>query len=152
MTDPRGSMRFRALALTSVAVTTAAVLITGCGSTPAEDLKGWYSSGGSDQIRNLGDDAKKVNDLSMTTSDVLAPACQTLLAHVAAAKKHDPIPDKDTQSYWSKALASFTRGASDCTAGARKQDDSQVSQGVREIQTEGIPDLASTVSMIKGKV
>src|SRR4051794_25499105 len=102
-------MRFRVLALTSVALTTATVLISGCGSTPTEDLKGWYTSGGSDLIMTLNKDAKKINDLSMTTSDVLAPACQTLLTHVAAAEKHDSIPDKHTQGYWSKALASFKR-------------------------------------------
>ncbi|MEU5537584.1 hypothetical protein [Streptomyces sp. NPDC020362] len=139
-------MRVRVLALISVAV---AVLLTGCSSTPAEDLKSWYTSGGEDEIKALSDDSSKINDLSMASSSVLAPACRELTTHVAAAEKDDPIPDKGAQSYWSKALASFKRGASDCTAGANKQDDVQASQGVREIQTEGIPDLMSTTSLIR---
>ncbi|MEU9993601.1 hypothetical protein AB0E10_44095, partial [Streptomyces sp. NPDC048045] len=84
-------MRVRVLALTSVA---AAVLLTGCGSGPAEDLKGWYSSGGAAEIKALTDDSSKINHLGMTTSSVLAPACRALLTHVATAEKDDPIPEK----------------------------------------------------------
>lgn len=145
-------MRVRVLALTGVATITAAVLLTGCGSTPAEDLKSWFTSGGDDQIKTLNADASGVNHLSMSSTDVLAPACQRLLTHVTAAEKHDPVPDKSAQGYWSKALASFKRGASDCTAGARKRDDQQVYQGVREIQTEGLPDLESAVSLIRSGI
>ena len=143
----RVRVRVRVLAITGAAIAT--MLLTGCGSTPADDLEDWYSSGGEARIKDLTDDASSVNGLSMGPSDALAPACQKTLTDVAKAEKYGAIPDEDAQEFWSDTLASFKRGASDCTAGAKKQDDALVSQGVVEIQTESLPNLRSTVHLIR---
>ncbi|MFE9633583.1 hypothetical protein [Streptomyces sp. NPDC006463] len=143
-------MRIRVLLHAGVTVTAViAVLLTGCGSTPAEELEDWYSSGGEAQIRTLADDSARVNQVSMRTIDVQGTACQELLTHVAKAEKLDPVPDEVARSSWKKALAAFRHGSSECTVGAGKQDGIQVGRGIREVQTDGIPSLADTVSRIK---
>jgi hypothetical protein len=125
------------------------VLLTACASTPAEELGDWYASGGRAHIRTLGDDAKLVNELSGSPHSRLVPACQELLTHVAAAEAYEPIPHEDAQSFWSAALDSFRRGASDCVEGARKKDGAQLSEGVTEIQLDGSGNLQVTVSTIR---
>ncbi|WP_327737749.1 hypothetical protein OG749_32510 [Streptomyces nojiriensis] len=140
--------------ITSAAVTVAAValLLGGCSQTPAERLEEWYGSGGEEQIRKLNEDAGRVNEVSMRTIDVQGPACQDLLAQSAKAEKLDPIPDEAAQRYWKEALGGFRRGAGECADGAAKKDAGQVSRGIRGVQTEGLPKLVSTVSMIKASL
>ncbi|MFB7468058.1 hypothetical protein ACFCZ1_31995 [Streptomyces sp. NPDC056224] len=143
-------MRIRFLLHAGVTVTAViAVLLTGCGSHPAEDVEDWYSSGGEAQIKTLADDAARVNEVSMRTIDVQGTACQELLTHVANAEGLDPVPDELALNSWKKALTAFRHGSSECTAGAGGQDEPQVGRGIREVQTEGIPSLAATVSRIK---
>lgn len=141
----RHLMRVRALALTAVTV----VLLTACTATPAEDLKSWWRSGGGTHIRTVGDDAKRVSDLAkrgrerrdLDLTAAALPACQDLMTHIAAAEAYDPIPDMDAQSFWSSALGSLRKGASDCLAGH--------CMGVIEIQTEGEANLQVAVSTIR---
>ncbi|MFB7265430.1 hypothetical protein ACFCXH_25260 [Streptomyces nojiriensis] len=135
----------------TITVTLAAVtlLLGGCSRAPAERLEEWYGSGGEEQIRKLNEDAGRVNEVSMRTIDVQGPACQDLLARTAEAEKLDPIPDEAAQRYWKEALGGFRRGAGECADGAAKKDGSQASRGITAVQTEGLPKLVSTVSMIK---
>ncbi|MGI5404772.1 hypothetical protein ACQEVG_35990 [Streptomyces sp. CA-135486] len=134
-----------ALALTAVT----AVLLTACTATPAEDLESWWGSGGRTHIRTVSDDAKRVSELvrrsrergALDSTAAALPACKDLRTHVAAAEAYDPIPDKDAQSFWSSALGSFRKGASDCIAGSF--------MGVMEIETEGSSNLQVTVSTIR---
>ncbi|MER6450191.1 hypothetical protein DEJ51_24815 [Streptomyces venezuelae] len=146
-------LRLRVPAATrgTVIVTAAAVtlLLGGCSQTPAEQLEEWYASGGEAQIKKLTEDAGRVNEVSMRTIDVQGPACQDLLAQTAKAEKLDPIPDEAAQRYWKEALGGFRRGAAECADGAAKSEESQVSRGIRGVQTEGLPKLVSTVSMVK---
>ncbi len=149
-------MRFRArvpeatrVAVVLIAVAAGMSVLGGCSQTPAEKLEEWYSSGGEAQIRKLNEDAGRVNEVSMRTIDVQGPACQDLLAQTAKAEKLDPIPDEAAQRYWKEALGGFRRGAGECADGAAKKDGSQISRGIRGVQTEGLPKLVSTVSMIK---
>ncbi|MFF4445846.1 hypothetical protein [Streptomyces sp. NPDC001502] len=149
-------MRFRvrvpaATRVTAVVTAVAAVslLLGGCSQTPAERLEEWYSSGGEARIRKLNEDAGRVNEVSMRTIDVQGPACQDLLAQTAKAEKLDPIPDEAAQRYWKEALGGFRRGAGECADGAAKKDGNQVSRGITAVQTEGLPKLVSTVTMIK---
>ncbi|WP_405788899.1 hypothetical protein [Streptomyces sp. NBC_01367] len=135
--------------VTVAAVAAVALLLGGCSQTPAERLEEWYGSGGEDQIGKLNEDAGRVNEVSMRTLDVQGPACQDLLAQTAKAEKLDPIPDEAAQRYWKEALGGFRRGAAECADGAAKKEGSQVSRGIRVVQTEGLPKLVSTVSMIK---
>ncbi|MFJ6486364.1 MULTISPECIES: hypothetical protein [unclassified Streptomyces] len=137
----------RATATATVAAVV--LLLGGCSQTPAERLEEWYGSGGEEQIRKLTEDAGRVNEVSMRTIDVQGPACQDLLAQTAKAEKLDPIPDEAAQRHWKEALGGFRRGAAECADGAAKKDGSQVSRGIRAVQTEGLPKLVSTVSMIK---
>lgn len=131
------------------AVASVAVLLGGCSSTPAEQLQDWYSSGGEARIRKLTEDAGRVNEVSMRTIDVQGPACQDLLAQTAKAEKLDPIPDDATQRYWKEALGGFRRGAAECADGAAKNEAGQVSRGITTVQTEGLPKLVSTVTLLK---
>ncbi len=147
-------LRVRVPVLTRVtvcvtAVASAAVLLGGCSSTPAEQLEDWYGSGGESQIRKLTDDAGRVNEVSMRTTDVQGPACQDLLAQTAEAEKLDPIPDEAVQRYWKEALGGFRRGAAECAGGAAKDEASQVSRGITTVQTEGLPKLVSAVTLLK---
>ncbi|MFG2230002.1 hypothetical protein ACGFNX_08260 [Streptomyces sp. NPDC048723] len=144
-------MRVPAATRVTAGVSVAAVtlLLGGCSQTPAERLEEWYGSGGEAQIRKLNEDAGRVNEVSMRTIDVQGPACQDLLAQTAKAEKLDPIPDEAAQRYWKEALGGFRRGAGECADGAAKKDGSQVSRGIAAVQTEGLPKLVSTVSMIK---
>ncbi|MFJ2750882.1 hypothetical protein [Streptomyces sp. NPDC087297] len=147
-------LRVRVPVLTRVTVSvtalaSAAVLLGGCSSTPAEQLEDWYRSGGESQIRKLTDDAGRVNEVSMRTIDVQGPACQDLLARTAKAEKLDPIPDEAVQRYWKEALGGFRRGAAECADGAAQNEASQVSRGIRTVQTEGLPKLVSTVTLLK---
>ncbi|MEV7559173.1 hypothetical protein [Streptomyces sp. NPDC089795] len=131
------------------AVTAVALSLGGCSQSPTERLEEWYSSEGEAQIRKLNEDAGRVNEVSMRTIDVQGPACQDLLAQTAKAEKLDPIPDEAAQRYWKEALGGFRRGAAECADGAAKSEGTQVSRGIRAVQTEGLPKLVSTVSMIK---
>ncbi|WP_314248729.1 hypothetical protein [Streptomyces sp. DSM 40907] len=144
-------MRVPAATRVTAAVSVAAVtlLLGGCSQTPAERLEEWYGSGGEAQIRKLNEDAGRVNEVSTRTIDVQGPACQDLLAQTAKAEKLDPIPDEAAQRYWKEALGGFRRGAGECADGAAKKDGGQVSRGITGVQTEGLPKLVSTVSMIK---
>lgn len=146
-------MRFRVRvpAATRVTVTVAAVTLAlgGCSQTPGERLEEWYGSGGEAQIRKLNEDAGRVNEVSMRTIDVQGPACRDLLAQTAKAEKLDPIPDEGAQRYWKEALGGFRRGAAECADGAAKNEEGQVSRGIRAVQTEGLPKLVSTVTLIK---
>lgn len=139
----------RVTATAAATVAAVALALGGCSQTPAERLEEWYGSGGEDQIRKLNEDAGRVNEVSMRTIEVQGPACQDLLAQTAKAEKLDPIPDEAAQRYWKEALGGFRRGAGECADGAAKKDGSQVSRGIRGVQTEGLPKLVSTVSMIK---
>lgn len=149
-------MRFRvrvpvatrvAFAVATVAAGT--LMLGGCSQSPAERLEEWYSSGGEAQIRKLNEDAGRVNEVSMRTIDVQGPACQDLLAQTTKAEKLDPIPDEAAQRYWKEALGGFRRGAGECADGAAKKEEAQVARGITAVQTEGLPKLVNTVSMIK---
>ncbi|MGW3327868.1 hypothetical protein [Streptomyces virginiae] len=135
--------------MTVATVTAGTLMLGGCSLSPAERLEEWYSSGGEAQIRKLNEDAGRVNEVSMRTIDVQGPACQDLLAQTAKAEKLDPIPDEAAQRYWKEALGGFRRGAGECADGAAKKEEPQVSRGITVVQTEGLPKLVSTVSMIK---
>ncbi|MCX4716392.1 hypothetical protein ACFWB2_32785 [Streptomyces virginiae] len=149
-------MRFRVrvpvatrVAFVAVTVVAGTSMLGGCSQSPADRLEEWYSSGGEAQIKKLNEDAGRVNEVSMRTIDVQGPACQDLLAQTAKAEKLDPIPDEAAQRYWKEALGGFRRGAGECADGAAKKEEIQVSRGIRVVQTEGLPKLVSTVSMIK---
>ncbi|MFF4267997.1 hypothetical protein ACFY7Y_17805 [Streptomyces virginiae] len=149
-------MRFRVrvpvatrVAFVAATVVAGASMLGGCSRSPADRLEEWYSSGGEAQIKKLNEDAGRVNEVSMRTIDVQGPACQDLLAQTAKAEKMDPIPDEAAQRYWKEALGGFRRGAGECADGAAKKEEIQVSRGIRVVQTEGLPKLVSTVSMIK---
>ncbi|MCL6731217.1 hypothetical protein [Streptomyces neyagawaensis] len=139
----------RVLAITVLSAATAALLLTGCGSTPEEDLADWWSSGGETRVQNLLDDVSSVNQARTTPSAVLGDACRKLRTHVTEADEYDPIPDEDIQEFWADALASFRRGAPDCIAGADKQDDVLATQGVSEITGDGLRNLGSTASLLR---
>ncbi|WP_327264766.1 hypothetical protein OG444_28005 [Streptomyces sp. NBC_01232] len=149
-------MRFRVRVPVTVSVpvcvVAATVLLSGCSRTPAEQLEDWYGSGGEAQMRKLTEDAGRVNEVSMRTIDVQGPACQDLLAQTAKAEKLDPIPDEGVQRYWKEALGGFRRGAGECADGAAKNDESQVSRGIMAVQTEGLPKLVSTVSLLRARL
>ncbi|MBT2365837.1 hypothetical protein J7E88_11090 [Streptomyces sp. ISL-10] len=133
---------------TRVLTITAALLLAGaCASSPEEKLESWYHSGGETHIMRLTDDTSRVY-VSMAPIGTIGTACQDLLKDLAAAEAYDPIPDEDAQSSWSTALTTLRNGASECTAGAAAQDAGQVSQGVMEIQIDGLGYLTSTVHLI----
>ncbi|MFE2523967.1 hypothetical protein ACFXEL_07010 [Streptomyces sp. NPDC059382] len=141
-------IRVRLLTVATTAVATA-MLLTGCGSTPAEDLEDWWSSGGESRVKALSDTSGQVNAVSMRPMDVWSTTCQELLAEVAKAKKLDTIPSENARGFWTEALTTFEHGGNECVAGAGAKDQPRASAGIREVQ-KGIGRLASAVSMIRG--
>ncbi|MFD7561391.1 MULTISPECIES: hypothetical protein [unclassified Streptomyces] len=143
-------MRTHARLLTAVTVATIATgaLLTGCGSSPSEDLKDWWSSGGEGGIKALADTSGRVNDVSVRPTDTWGPACQELLAAVAKAKKQGAPPSDNARGFWTEAMTAFEHGGNECVDGAGKKDSPRASEGIREVQT-GINRLASTTSMIR---
>jgi hypothetical protein len=142
-------MRTGARVLAITVLSAGAVLLTGCGSTPEEDLKDWWGSGGETRVQNLLDDVSSVNQARMTPSVVLGDACRKLRTHVTEAEEYDPIPDEDIQKFWGDALTSFKRGAPDCVAGADDQDAALATRGVSEITGDGLQNLGSTASLLR---
>jgi hypothetical protein len=141
-------MSFRVRSFTVATTVTIAVLLTGCSSTPADELEDWWSSGGESQLRALGDTSSRVNDVSMRPMDIWGTACQELLTEVAKAKELGTPPSEDAQEFFTEALTAFEHGGRECVAGAGKRDQAQASAGIREVQT-GISRLASATSMIR---
>ncbi|WP_406365090.1 hypothetical protein [Streptomyces sp. NBC_01546] len=139
--------RVRLLTLATTAVATG-LQLTGCSSTPAEELEDWWSSGGEGRIKALSDTSGRVNEVSMRPMDIWDTACQELLAEVAKAKKSDTLPSENARGFWTEALTAFEHGGNECVAGAGKKDEAQASAGIREVQ-KGISRLAAAVSMIK---
>ncbi|WP_331736784.1 hypothetical protein [Streptomyces sp. NBC_00211] len=141
------SFRIRMLTVSTTAVATAA-LLAGCSSTPAGELKDWWSSGGEGRVKGLSDTSGRVNDVSMRPMDTWGPACQELLTEVAKAKNLATVPSENAQGFWKEALTAFEHGGDECVAGAGKKDEAQASAGIREVQT-GISRLSSAVAMIR---
>ncbi|MFI6144569.1 hypothetical protein [Streptomyces sp. NPDC051109] len=139
--------RVRILTVATTAVA-AAVLLAGCSSTPAEELKDWWSSGGDARIKGLADTSARVNDVSMRPTDTWGPACQELLTEVGKAKKLDALPSKNAQGFWKEALTAFEHGGNECVAGAGGKDEPRASEGIREVQ-KGISRLQAAVSLIR---
>ncbi|MCX4545776.1 hypothetical protein [Streptomyces sp. NBC_01565] len=133
------------VATTAVAT---AVLVTGCGSIPGDDLEDWWSSGGERAVKALSDASGRVNEVSMRPMDRWAGACQELLTEVAEAKKLGTLPSEDARGFWTDAVAAFDHGGNECVAGVDKNDEARASAGIREVQT-GISRLASATSMIR---
>ncbi|MFF1556139.1 hypothetical protein [Streptomyces sp. NPDC058279] len=141
-------MRFR-FRIPTIATTAAiAVLLAGCGSTPAEELSDWWSSGGQGRIKGLADTSARVNEVSGRPMDVWGPACQELLTEVAKAKKLDTLPSENARGFWTEALTAFEHGGNECVAGAAQKNEPRAGEGIREVQT-GISRLASTTSVIR---
>ncbi|KOU13710.1 hypothetical protein ADK52_37485 [Streptomyces sp. WM6372] len=138
-------VRTRAVATTAVAT---AVLLAGCSSTPAEELKDWWSSGGEARVKGLSDTSARVNDVSMRPMDTWGPACQELLTEVAKVKNLDTLPSKNAQGLWKEALTAFDHGGNECAAGAGNKEEARASAGIREVQ-KGIGRLAAAVSVIR---
>ncbi|MFH9467225.1 hypothetical protein ACH4LT_07990 [Streptomyces clavifer] len=123
------------------------VLLVGCGSSPGDDLEGWYSSGGEKSIRALSDTSSRVNEVSVRPMDVWGAACKELLTEVGEAQELDAIPSENAKGFWKEALTAFEDGGNECVAGAGAGDQARASAGIREVQ-KGISRLASTTSMI----
>ncbi|WP_437081086.1 hypothetical protein [Streptomyces sp. enrichment culture] len=124
------------------------VLLTGCSSSPAEELEDWWSSGGESRMTGLRDTSQRVNEVSVRPMDIWGPACQDLLTEVAKAKKHGTPPSENAREFWAETLTAFERGGSECVVGAGKKDEPQASAGIREAQT-GISRLSATMRMIR---
>ncbi|MCX4676425.1 hypothetical protein OG413_14115 [Streptomyces sp. NBC_01433] len=142
-------MRAAALAITAVATV---ALVTGCSSTPGEDLEDWYTSGGEKQIEQMREDASRVNEVSMGTFNQMGPACEDLLKHLPAAEDLDAIPDEPAQITWKAALKGLRKGATECKAGVGSEDGAKASRGIMTVQLDGLPNLRDTVSRIKDKL
>ncbi|MGW7441468.1 hypothetical protein [Streptomyces sp. NPDC054849] len=138
-------MRFRVRLFTAVAT---ALLLTACTSTPREELEEWWSSEGDVRIKALSETSGRVNEVSMRPMDVWGTACQELLAEVAKAKNHGPVPSKKARGFWNDALTAFEHGGEECVAGAGANDEPRASAGIREVQ-QGISRLASATAMIR---
>ncbi|MGW2997278.1 hypothetical protein ACWDA9_38230 [Streptomyces sp. NPDC001193] len=142
-------MRFGIRMLTVATATVATgVLLVGCSSTPAEELKDWWSSGGDDRVKALSDSSSHVNTASMQVMDDKRTACQELLAAVAKAKKYGTPPSEKAKGFWAEALTDFEHGSNACVAGVDQKDEPQTNEGIREVQ-RAIGILASAVSMIR---
>ncbi|MEU9415766.1 hypothetical protein [Streptomyces sp. NPDC048272] len=146
-------MRIRVRLLTTATATVVAVavavLLTGCSSTPAEELEDWWSSGGDSSVKSLSDTSGRVNEVSTRPMDDWTPACQELLSQVAKAKKLDTIPSENARGFWTESLTLFEHGGNECVAGAGEKDQPRASAGIREVQ-KGVGRLASAVSLIRG--
>ncbi|MEE1752963.1 hypothetical protein [Streptomyces sp. SP18CS02] len=127
-------MRVRAAHAIAAVVT--ALLATGCGSSPAEEVEDWYSGGGEKQLRQMAEDAGRVNEVSTRTLDVIGTACQDLAKHAPAAETLEPIPDELAQENRAQALTALREGAAERTAGAAAKDESAAGRGVRTIQLD----------------
>ncbi|MFJ9078285.1 hypothetical protein ACIRO3_24075 [Streptomyces sp. NPDC102278] len=146
-------MRIRVRLLTGATATAVvtALLLTGCSSTPAEELEDWWSSGGDSSVKALSDTSGRVNEVSMRPMDDWTPACQELLSQVAKAKKLDTIPSENARGFWTESLTLFEHGGNECVAGAGEKDRPRASAGIREVQ-KGVGRLASAVSLIRGEL
>ncbi|MER6778018.1 MULTISPECIES: hypothetical protein [unclassified Streptomyces] len=87
-----------------------AVLLAGCASTPAEELKDWWGSGGDRSMKALSQTSGRVNEVSARPMDIWGEACQESLAEVTRAKKLGTIPSDDARSFWNDALELRARG------------------------------------------
>ncbi|MEU4732793.1 hypothetical protein [Streptomyces sp. NPDC023588] len=142
-------MRFGVrLLATATATVATGVLLVGCSSTPAEELKDWWSSGGDDRVKALSDSSSHVNTASMQVMDDKRTACQELLAAVGKAKKFGTPPSKKAKGFWEEALTDFEHGSNACVAGVDQKDEPQTNEGIREVQ-RAIGILASAMSMIR---
>lgn len=142
-------MRFRARLFARAATAAAgALLLAGCGSTPAEELEDWWSSGGESSVKALSDASSGVSSAYPGPTDSQKAACEKLLAAVAKAKKLDAIPSDNARDFWTEALSKFEHGGSECVAGIAKNHQPQTGEGIREVLS-GISRLASAVSMIR---
>ncbi|MFD7078885.1 hypothetical protein ACFWAK_02000 [Streptomyces sp. NPDC059918] len=126
-----------------------AALLAGCASTPAEELKDWWDSGGDRSTKALSQTSGRVNEVSVRPMDVWGAACQELLAEVTKAKKLGTIPSDDARGFWNDALGAFEHGSRECVAGSGAKDEPRASEGIREVQ-KGISRLAAAVSLIRG--
>jgi hypothetical protein len=86
----------------------------------AQAVAKWVLGGGEKDLKALGKDfqelekAANANDLA-----AMGTSCQHLKRDVDAAQAYDPIPDKDAQDNWAKALDLYEKGAIDCVNGAK---------------------------------
>ncbi|MCY0951514.1 hypothetical protein [Streptomyces sp. H27-S2] len=142
-------MRFH-VRLVTVAATAVAtgLLLAGCGSTPAEELEDWWSSGGKDSMKALSDTSGRVNSVYSGPNDSRVTACQELLTAVTKAKKLDTVPSDDARGFLTEALTAFEHGGNECVAGAAGNNEPQAGEGIREVQ-KGLSRLASAMAMIR---
>ncbi|MFG2752062.1 hypothetical protein [Streptomyces xanthophaeus] len=138
-------MRARAAVIAAVVT----VLLTGCSSSPAEELEDWYSDGGEKQIKQMAEDAGEVAKASGHKLDVVGEACQKLAKNLPAAEKLDPIPDKVAQIRWERALTELRAGSDQCIAGVAANDTPTAQEGVRKVQLDGLHVLPDVTDRIR---
>jgi hypothetical protein len=109
----------------------------------------WVLGGGEKELKALGSDFKELekaangNDLKgMSTS------CQHLKRDVDASQAYDPIPDKEAQDHWAKALDAYEKGANDCIKGADTVDSALLIKASKEI-VAGSTDLERVTARLK---
>jgi hypothetical protein len=115
----------------------------------AKAVAKWVLNGGEADLRKLGTDfgelekAANANDLhAMSTS------CKHLQRDVNASQDYDPIPDKQAQASWAKALDLYEQGAKDCIKGADTANSDLLIKASKEI-IDGSTDLQKVTARLK---
>jgi hypothetical protein len=132
-----------------------AAMATPAAATPSPDpstqkaVAQWVLAGGEKELKALGADFKELekaangNDLKgMSTS------CQHLKRDVDASQAYDPIPDKEAQDHWAKALDAYEKGANDCIKGAETVNSDLLVKASKEI-VAGSTDLEKVTARLK---
>ncbi len=145
------SRRFRSAATAGVAAILAAAVITawpnpgsGPGSAAATALfspvrsgpavRTWWHVGGQDRVGALvRDEGTLVEAASQSSGTALRSACAILRRDAGKAIGFAPVPDAKIQPEWSRATASFHRGAADCLATLSGAGSSAASRSGREM-------------------
>jgi hypothetical protein len=75
----------------------------------------WYLEGGQKHVTTLGEDFKTISDAAeLTDLKGVQTGCLDLKTDVENAQGYRPLPDRQAQEHWSKALAHFENGAIYC--------------------------------------
>lgn len=111
------------IAALSLATATSACAPTGrrapFPSRGASRIVDWYAEGGQRLNVLLQADLTAINTADETA---ISAACDTLTAHIGAARRYRQMPDVQAQAHWAAALTHLKRAADDCAAGTSRDD------------------------------
>jgi hypothetical protein len=101
----------------------------------------WVADGGEANLKTLAADFTDLESAANSNNlPSISTSCAQLQKDVEGAQSGDPIPDPEAQSAWSRALAQYERGATDCVAGADESNVDLITKASTEI-TSGSTDL-----------